>query len=394
MKHLIYLLFLSLIVLPVDAQSLSELQAQRKKTEENIALTNKLLNQNSKNKNQELSNIKLLSRKIAYREKLITDIDKETSALSANIELKSDVINSYEQDLEKMKTSYAELLQYMWTRRSTYDQIMYVLSGQDVTQIYRRLRYIQEFAEHQKAQATAIQELSHRLTIEKDSLTQQKNHKVELQNKYNSETIKLQGEQSSKQKQVASLSKKEKELKKQLDAQQKKRNELKKVVDKLIAEAAKKATKTEGGKLNLTPEQKLTSSQFAGNYGKLPWPVASGIIIEKFGKHKHEQLSRVEVENDGIDIRTDNGSNARAVFDGEVTTVAALPGYNKGVIIRHGEYYSFYANLSEVYVKKGDFVNTKQNIGKIYTDTHGKTLIHFRIYKEMTKLNPENWLSK
>ena len=394
MKHLIYLFLLLLVTLNAGAQSLNELQAERKKTEENIALTNKLLTQNSKYKNQELSNIKLLSSKIAYREKLISDITKENSKLDETIELKSLIIDSYQEDLDKMKANYASLVQYMWTRRSSYDQMMYVLSGQDIGQIYRRFRYITEFAEHQKAQATAIQELSYRLANERDSLSLQKSQKILLQNKYNSETVKLHGEQNNKKKQVLSLSNKEKALRKQLSEQQRKRNELKKVVDRLIAEEAKKATKNENGKMNLTPEQKLTSTQFAGNYGKLPWPVANGIIVEKFGKHKHEQLSRIEVDSDGIDIRTDNGSNARAIFDGEVTTVAALPGYNKGVIIRHGEFYTFYANLIEVNVKKGDFVNTKQNLGKIYTDSHGKTLIHFRIYKGMTKLNPENWLSK
>lgn len=395
MKQVIIFLFFLLSAWgTVSAQTLRELQEQRKKTEESIALTNKMLEKNSKSKNQELSNLKLLSRKISYREKLISDISKETIALENVIGEKELTIASYNTDLEAMKANYAELVQYIWTRRSPYDQFMYVLAGEDVGQIYRRFRYLNEFSSYQKSQATSIQDLSQRLVSEKDSLEMQKTQQTTLLSKYNTENRKLESEQSSKTKKVNTLKKKEKELKKQLIAQQKKRDDLKKFVANLIAEEAKKASKDTGGKLKLTPEQKLTSSQFVGNKGKLPWPVSSGIIDERYGKHKHEVYSRVQVENDGIDVRTDLGNNARSIFDGEVTYVTALPGYNKGVIVRHGEYLTFYANLSEVYVKKGDKVSTKQKLGKIFTDSADQTIIHFEVWKGTTKLNPQLWISK
>ncbi len=391
MKHIIFFFILLFFTSHLDAQTLSELQNERKKTEESIALTNKLINENKKHKNQELSQLKLINRKINYRKKLISDIDKENKTLAEIIEHKEIIIESYAADLESQKENYAELLRYIWTRRSTQDQLMYILAGNDITQMYRRFRYLNEFAGYQKAQATAIQELSHRLTLERDSLNLQKEQQTKLLAKYSNEREKLQSEQNIKEKQVKSLDKKEEKLRKQLAEQQKKRDELKKFVDRLIAEEAKKAKKTN---MKLTPEQKLTSSQFIGNKGKLPWPVASGIIDEPFGKHKHDQFSRVEVENDGIDILTDQESNARSVFDGEVISVNALPGYNKGLIIQHGEYYTFYANLKEVYVKKGDMVSTKQSIGKIFTDNAGKTLIHFEVWIDFKPQNPASWLSK
>lgn len=393
-QTILFLFFLLFSVGAINAQTLSDLQKQRKKTEESIALTNKMLKKNNQSKNQELSNIKLLSRKISYREKLITDIDNEIRELERIIAEKETTIASYSTDLEKMKTDYAELLKYIWTRRSTYNQLMYVLAGQDITQIYRRFRYLQEFSSHQKAQATAIQELSNRLIIEKDSLQIQKEEQNQLLAEYSSETKKLQGEQKNKKKQIASLRKNEKKLKRKLKQQQQKRDELKKFVDKLIAEETRIAKKNNKGKLQLTPEQQLTSDKFAGNKGKLPWPVISGIIDEPYGKHTHEVFSRVEVENDGIDIRTDAGSDVRTVFDGEVKCVVAIPGYNKGVIVQHGEYFSFYVNLSEVYVKKGDRVNTKQKLGKIYIDKDKKSIFHFEIWKNKSKQNPQLWLCK
>jgi septal ring factor EnvC (AmiA/AmiB activator) len=154
MKQAIIFLFLLISTFSsVHAQSLKELQEQRKKTEESIALTNKMLKKNSKSKHQELSNLKLLSRKITYREKLITDISKETTQLEKIISEKELTIGSYNTDLEMMKANYAELIQYIWTRRSSYDQMMYVLAGEDVGQIYRRFRYLNEFSAYQKSQA-------------------------------------------------------------------------------------------------------------------------------------------------------------------------------------------------------------------------------------------------
>jgi murein DD-endopeptidase MepM/ murein hydrolase activator NlpD len=153
--------------------------------------------------------------------------------------------------------------------------------------------------------------------------------------------------------------------------------------------------------MKLTPEQTLTSAQFSDNQGKLPWPVASGIIDEPYGKHNHEVYSRVQVENNGVDIRTDKGSNARSVFDGEIKSVIALPGYNKGVIVQHGKYFTFYANLCEVYVKKGDIVSTKQKIGQVFTDSKGASIIHFEVHmftqnktNPMAKQNPQLWMCK
>lgn len=395
MKHLFLLLIIAIsFCSSLQAQSLRELQEQRKKTEASIALTNKLLQQNSKSKNQELSNLNLLSRKISYREKLINDIGKETDELKNIIALKEETIDSYSTDLDQMKAEYAELLQYIWVRRSVHQQLMYVLAGKDITQVYRRFRLLNEYSNYQKTQAEAIEELALRLSEERDSLYAKRQQQTQLLDRYSRENKKLSTEKKSRQKNISQLKRKESNLKKQLIAQQKERDKLKKFVDKLIAEEARKASKNAKGKMELTPEQKLTSDKFAGNKGKLPWPVASGIITEKYGKHQHEVYKRVEVENDGIDIRTDQGSSARAIFEGTVTSVNALPGYNKGVIIRHGEYYTFYANLSEVYVKKGDKVSTKQNIGKVFTDSKSNTTIHFQVWKGMNKQNPQYWLSK
>ncbi len=137
------------------------------------------------------------------------------------------------------------------------------------------------------------------------------------------------------------------------------------------------------------------SSNFEENRGGLPWPVENGVISSTFGEHFHPVLKQVKTKNNGIDVLTDENMKSRAVFEGEVTRVISIPNYNYVVMIRHGEYLTVYSNLSEVYVKKGDKVETKQSIGKVYTDKKEmKTEIHFELWKGKTLLNPANWLAK
>jgi len=143
----------------------------------------------------------------------------------------------------------------------------------------------------------------------------------------------------------------------------------------------------------MTPEAQMLSNSFEANKGKLPWPVIEGVITAKFGQHNHPVLPGIVVNNNGIDISTSGGAKARAIFDGEVSSVAIIPGEGKVVMIRHGEYLSVYSYMSEVFVQKGDKISTKQELGILINDTgNSGTSVHIEIWKGMTKLNPEYWI--
>ena len=151
---------------------------------------------------------------------------------------------------------------------------------------------------------------------------------------------------------------------------------------------------TKGG-YAMTKAEKRLSDDFASNKGRLPYPVSGRhTIVAAFGEQQHQELKYVRTNNSGIDIQTAPGTDARAVFNGEVTRVFVVPGYNNSVIVRHGNYLTVYSNLSQVYVKAGDKVSTRQAIGKIFTDTEdgNATILHFQLWKEKTKLNPAPWL--
>ena len=221
-----------------------------------------------------------------------------------------------------------------------------------------------------------------------------KNLLASIQNEYQ----KLGSEKSQKQNVVNQLQGKEKELKAQLAEKKKASQKLEKAIERIIEEeirkakeAAKKAGKDSKG-YPLTPEAKELSNSFTANQGKLPWPVVEGLITEKFGEHPHPALPGVKVQNNGIDISTTKGSVIRSIFEGEVTAVIIIPGGGKGVMIRHGEYLSVYTYFQELFVKKGDKVSTKQDLGIVVTDDDNKTNLHLEIWKNTTKLNPELWI--
>ena len=168
---------------------------------------------------------------------------------------------------------------------------------------------------------------------------------------------------------------------------------LRKTAQQRAEEERRKAEEKKG--IAPTPAETALSSSFASNKGKLPWPVERGVISSTYGKHASVVSDKVTVTNNGIDIATEEGAQARAVFDGEVTGVTRLTGSNTVVIIRHGDYFTVYSNLENVIVKRGDKVKTKQNLGTVHTSkAENKTELHFELLKEQNRQNPAQWLKK
>lgn len=400
-----FLLFWLLLVVSTSsfAQNKKELEKKKQQLQREIDETNKQLKETSKNKNLTVSQVNALKKKIRLRQELIGTINSELDGLNSQIGTTSSEISSLEHKMIQLKEEYANMIRFAQRNQGSYQRMMFVFASSDFNQAYKRLKYLQQYSENRKKQATLIDSTQKQLVTKKQVLEIQKEEKTSLRNSELKQKQTLEQDKKEQDKVLVNLQDREKKLKKQLAEKQRAKKKLDKAIDDLIrkeiASAKKKATAsgnknvTSANVFSLTPEAQKLSSNFAGNKGKLPWPVEKGTISSRFGEHPHPELKGIVIKNNGVDIRSNPNSQARTVFDGEVTGVITIPGANSAIIIRHGEYLSVYSNLESVMVKKGDKVTTRQKIGNVYTDSEeGVTELHLEIWKGTVKLDPAGWL--
>ena len=432
--HVILVLLLLALVNPVYCQktkgkSKKQLQSEITSLQKEISTANQLLKKTKKDKEMTLNEVNLLDKKIKQREQLIKAYNEQIAVLDEEINAGQSNIKTLNADLGKLRKEYAKMLTFANKNRSHYDKLGFVFASQNFNQAFRRLRYIREFSDARKVKMDQIASTERRISGEVEASQQAREEQAALLKDEKEQQEALKKEKEELNSQVAKLKKKEGNLQQDIKNKQQQTQKLQKAIDDIIAEEIRKANaeaerkrKEEAKKkaaankdkgktattsapatpapskekgMALTPSEQTLSSNFVNNKGKLPWPVERGVVSSSYGKHASVVSSKVTVTNNGIDIATTEGAKARAVFDGEVASVAKLVGSNTVVIIRHGEYFTVYSNLENVTVKRGDKVKTKQNIGTVHTNKNeNKTEIHFELLKEQSRQNPANWLSK
>ncbi len=378
------------------AQSLDELRLQRNKASKEIQYTNNLLSQAKKDEKASLNKLRLISNRIKQRNNLISSINSEINVLQEFIDDNRMVVKLLGEDLVKIKEEYAQMIRMAYKSRSTYDKILFLLSSEDFNQAYKRNLYLKQYADFRKNQSETLKAVQAILEEKAKGLEKQTDQKEQFINQKREENQKFLSEKQEQGKYIQNLKSKQRSLRQKLRNQRRVEQQLADAIQKIIEEEARKASKAGKTGFALTPEQKLIGDNFEQNKSRIPWPLERGIITEKFGVHKHPVLKNITIENNGIDITTQERAKARAVFKGEVSRVFGITGGNMAVIIRHGSYLSVYSNLQEVTVKKGDLVSAKQNIGTVYSDKKdgNKTILKFQIWRENKKLNPENWIAR
>ncbi len=396
----VVVILLLLFCLSVYSQDNKEkLKADKKKIEEEIEYTSHLLNKTKKTKKISLNQLVILDNKIKKRESLISNINTEINILDTRIDYNNKRVKKLTKELKSLKEEYAKLIYYAFKNRNAYDRLMFVFSSKDFNQAYQRLKYIQQYSSYRKTQAELIKKTQEELKFRIDELELQKNEKVGLVKEKEYEVEKLKAEKREKNNAIKELNKREKHLLAKIEEKKREADKLQAAIEKIIAEemrAAAERAKAENMNTDasMTEAELALSDDFNSNKGKLPWPSEKGIISSTFGEHTHPVLKKVRTKNNGIDILTGKGTIARSVFNGTVVSVRSITNNNTAVIIRHGEYFSVYSNLINVYVKQGDVVQTGQGIGQIYTNPdNNKTELHFEIWKGKTLLNPVYWIS-
>lgn len=382
------------------AQTKKELENKKKQLQKEIKQTESLLNETKKNKKLSLNQLVTLNKKISIREQLIATIQAEIRLAEKQIKENKEIIASLENDLKKLKEEYAKMIYYAFKNQDAYSRIMFIFSAKDFSQAYRRLKYMQQYSFYRQKQAEMIEKTQELLNKKVAELEEKKRQKQQLLGIEEQEKQVLAKEKTEQEKTLSLLQEQEKELLKKIKEKEQEQKQLQLAIQRIIEEEIRKSrekAKSEGTKpaekgLTLTPEAQKLSNTFEANKGKLPWPVAEGIITGKHGEQPHPVLKGITIKNNGVDISTKKDAPVRAVFEGEVTGLATIPGFGKVVMIRHGEYLTVYSNLRDVFVKKGDKIKTKQNIAVVDTDENGKTEVHFEIWKGSTLMNPETWL--
>lgn len=256
---------------------------------------------------------------------------------------------------------------------------------------------MKQYANYRKDQGDEIKLRTEEMQALNNSLLAQKKQKDQLIAENRETRAQLEKNRQSQQVLVKTIRQKEGEFASQIQKKQQEVNAIDKKIDDIIRASIAKTNKESGSSsrdvYELTPEAKALAANFASNKGKLPWPVRTGVVVRRFGSQPHPVVKTVTVNSNGVHIETEVGASARAVFGGTVSEVQAVPGANKAVMVRHGDFLTIYNNLSKVSVKRGDVVSLGQDIGQVATNSSsGKTTLYFLIYRNMDKLDPSEWV--
>lgn len=388
MRHLAVILTVMLATLSVSAQDISRQKERKKQIEEEINLIDKQLATNRDKRQESLNTLILTRRKLNARKELISQLDDDIRGYDMSIESTDRLIHRLNARLDTLMEYHAGLIRGAYKTRDTQVWLIYILSSKDISQGLRRWSYLKNISASVREQALQIEDTRAQLQTENLHLSELKARSVSTRQEREKEREILSEEERKMNNMVIQLSKEEKTMKKQLEQMQKEVERLNKEIERILAETVRQQQSDKGQSVDYA-----LSAKFGENKGKLPWPVKGGIVIQKFGQTYHPVFKQLKMPyNNGINISAAAGSNASAVFDGVVKQILVMPGYDQCVLVQHGEYFTFYCKLRQVFVKRGDTVSTGDRIGQISLNDDGNAELHFQLWKGTEKQNPENWL--
>ena len=424
MKNILLLCLACLFAWNASAQTtqkIKELENQRNELQQQIAESETLLRSTKKDVKSQLDNLALLNGQIADRKKYINAIEQDVKVLNKEINALQRQLKTLERDLKDKKDKYESSVQYMYRNKSIQEKLMFIFSAENLSQTYRRLRYVREYANYQRLQAIEIERKQKQVNAKKAELEATRGAKEKLLKEGETEKKKLEKQEKEKQGILNGLKRKQRDIQSEINKKRRSADQLNKQIDRLIEqeiekarkraeEEARKAAAKEGkkssenstgkqpaqkgtvDKFRMNNEDRQLSGTFESNKGRLPMPITGPyVIVGHYGQYAVSK--NVRLDNKGIDIRGKEGAKARAVFDGEVSAIFKYNGLSN-VLVRHGNYISVYCNLSSVSVAKGSKVKAREEIGVIQKDASGNAVLHFQLRKETTKLNPELWLGR
>ena len=401
MKYPQYIVVLFMICASqqVFAQTRGELESKRQTIQREIDEINKIIRTTETKGRSALSEFEGLQYKIKATERLIQVNNQEANLLTREITSNANKIDRFRNELEQLKDDYEQMIQKSYRSKSNKSRIMFLFSSESFLQAYKRIQYMKQFAQYRKKQGVEVMAQTKALQNLNSTLFEQRRDQEKILAENRRTKSRLVSDKNTQEQLLASINKQKKKYALELNQKQKEVSRIDREIDRLIREAIAKENKKVGSDakatFELTPEAKALAKDFANNKGKLPWPVKSGVVSMRFGERPHPIVKTIKIMSNGVRIDTEKNGTARAVFEGEVSQVSKIPGANVVVMVRHGDYLSIYNNLQKVFVKSGDKVERGEELGEIgINSSSGKTTLIFQLFKNTSKLNPEQWIYK
>ncbi len=369
----------------------SQLQKEKKENLKQIKEAQATLQKTSAEKEVSIGQLNAFQFQINAQANLISNYKSEIDLLQNEIKQDQQIINALEKDVKDLMAEYGAMIYAAYKASKGQDKLTFLFSSSTFNQLFRRLHYLNQYTEARRKQVKQINAVKEMLSTQINAIEAKKTAQITLLNTQLKEKKKLETLKSKEQSAIASLSSREKEIKKEI----KKRNNSLATLNKLIDDIIKKeiAAATAAKSKSNSAVTKELSTDFAKNKAKLAWPV-SGFVSQRFGISKDPILKGVQHNNPGIDIQTKPNATVYCVSNGKISSVSIIQGFNKAVIINHGDYFTVYAKLSTVAIKKGQEIKAGESIGTVHTGSDGIAELHFEIWKSFSKLNPEKWLMR
>lgn len=383
-------------------QQQRNLEKRKEEIATEIAQMERLLQQQVRLKGSAIDQIQLLDNKRYALESLIELTANEVQLLQRQIAESNNRIDDLKDQIEGIKQDYEKVIINSYKRKVEKNKWLFLLAADSFKDARRRWNYLLQYASYRTTQAERLvckQEELQQISATLEDQLKQKEEKVEENRRQQRVLI---ADREKQELLIANARKQERAYRRELADRDKERKRIDSEIDRLIREAIEKANRERLAKAKkanrkdgfvLTPEAEALAKSFEGNRGRHIWPVEKGIKSIGYGTYADKLYPALKHFNNGVTIATESGSKARAIYDGEVMNVMISRQGIKGVYVRHGDYITMYYNLQDVSVKEGDKVVAKQSLGTLHTDkVSGQTLLKFYLYKNTTRLNPEDWV--
>lgn len=362
---------------------------EKARLEKEIAIIDKQLADNASRSSDELYRLGLVRKKISNRKALIAETERQIAGYNAQITAKQREINKLSARVDTLENHYSKLVLSAYKNRDARLWYMQILAAENLGQAYRRFGYFRNLSSQMNSEAKKIRIAQEELNAEKEKLAELKARAQQVRNEQSAELAKLKKEEAESDRVVAQLKKNKKKYQTQLAAKKKQVDALNREIERLVARAVNGSKSSSGG--GKKPVDVKLSSEFSANKGKLPWP-AEGPVVDHFGQQYHPVYKNLKLPfNSGVNVALSPGTEIKAVFNGVVSQIVVMPGYNQCVLVQHGNYFTFYCKLKGVKVKAGEKITTGQVLGTVDT-INGDTQLHFQLWQGTKPQNPEHWL--